>query len=569
MGKIIIGLTDHTQKEDPKMEEQEEQGKKESTVLPEPTEITVKNPRIGKVRKLEEEVKRQNELEQLRTRRIRKEQEYIEQMSKAVEDHLRNTREEQRYNEEFERLIRKDVYQMHGISEDKLQGMTEYRYALYRGTAFGMFFLSLILTGICGYLHGFGSELCIFMAFYTAIEGTLLNNGKRQHAILDVLTRILYLLLFPAMLIVFVCYELGFTEYALIVPALTIAGVVLLLLGAVSYFLYDPYRLDRKNHKKANRYIRDIEKAAIKEVELEEKALAKQAKKQEKLELKEEARQKRAAKRRERKKQIKEIFSGWKESIREKLPKKKFFLSLILTGICGYLHGFGSELCIFMAFYTAIEGTLLNNGKRQHAILDVLTRILYLLLFPAMLIVFVCYELGFTEYALIVPALTIAGVVLLLLGAVSYFLYDPYRLDRKNHKKANRYIRDIEKAAIKEVELEEKALAKQAKKQEKLELKEEARQKRAAKRRERKKQIKEIFSGWKESIREKLPKKKQEPPEILEDTKTSTAADPMGDTETSEQTEQTDAVEMTVTEGEQTEKSVDTEGSGTTSMEEA
>ena len=126
------------------MDEQEEQGKKESTVLTEPPEITVKNPRIGKVRKLEEEVKRQNELEQLRTKRIRKEQEYIEQMSKAVEDHLRNTREEQRYNEEFERLIRKDVYQMHGISEDKLQGMTEYRNALYQGTAFGMFFLSLI-----------------------------------------------------------------------------------------------------------------------------------------------------------------------------------------------------------------------------------------------------------------------------------------------------------------------------------------------------------------------------------------------------------------------------------------
>ena len=148
----------------------ENQEKNETTVLPENPEIMVKNPRIGKVRKLEEEVRRQNELEQLRTKRIRKEQEYIEQMSKAVEDHLRNTREEQYYNEEFERLIRKDVYQMHGISEDKLQGMTEYRNAWYQGTAFGMFFLSLILTGICGYLHGFGSELCIFMAFYTAIE---------------------------------------------------------------------------------------------------------------------------------------------------------------------------------------------------------------------------------------------------------------------------------------------------------------------------------------------------------------------------------------------------------------
>lgn len=301
----------------------ENQEKNETTISPEKTEIAVKNPRIGKVRKLEEEVRRQNELEQLRTKRIRKEQEYIEQMSKAVEDHLRNTREEQRYNEEFERLIRKDVYQMHGISEDKLQGMTEYRNAWYQGTAFGMFFLSLILTGICGYLHGFGSELCIFMAFYTAIEGTLLTNGKRQHALLDRLTKLLYLLLFPAMLIVFVCYELEFTEYGLIVPVLTIAGVVILVLGAISYFVYDPYRLDRRNHKKADRYIRDIEKAAVKEVELEEKVLAKQAKKQEKLELKEEARQERVAKRRERKKRRDETVSGWKESIREKLPVKK------------------------------------------------------------------------------------------------------------------------------------------------------------------------------------------------------------------------------------------------------
>ena len=77
----------------------ENQEKNETTVLPENPEIMVKNPRIGKVRKLEEEVRRQNELEQLRTKRIRKEQEYIEQMSKAVEDHLRNTREEQRYND--------------------------------------------------------------------------------------------------------------------------------------------------------------------------------------------------------------------------------------------------------------------------------------------------------------------------------------------------------------------------------------------------------------------------------------------------------------------------------------
>ena len=62
-----------------------------------------KNPRIGKVLKLEEEAKRQNELEQLRSKRIRQQQEYINQMIDSVEANLKNTKEEQKLNEEFER----------------------------------------------------------------------------------------------------------------------------------------------------------------------------------------------------------------------------------------------------------------------------------------------------------------------------------------------------------------------------------------------------------------------------------------------------------------------------------
>lgn len=216
-------------------------------------------------------------------RRIRQEQEYIDRMSLSVENHLRNTKEEQRYNEQFEERIRTEVYRMHGISEDKLQGMTEYRNAWYQGTAFAMFFLSLVLIAICGILHGFGSEICIFMAFYTAIEGALLSNGRKQSLFFAVLTKGVYLLLFPVMLVTFTCYELGFEEYALLVPVFTVAGVVVLMIGALSYFLYDPYRMDRRNRKKANRYIVEIEKAALKEVRLKERAFAKQEKKQAKL----------------------------------------------------------------------------------------------------------------------------------------------------------------------------------------------------------------------------------------------------------------------------------------------
>lgn len=295
---------------------------------PDYSDITVKNPRIGKVMRLEEEVQRQSEIEKLRSRRIRQEQEYIDRMSLSVENHLRNTKEEQRYNEQFEERIRTEVYRMHGISEDKLQGMTEYRNAWYQGTAFAMFFLSLVLIAICGILHGFGSEICIFMAFYTAIEGVLLSNGRKQSLFFTVLTKGVYLLLFPVMLVTFTCYELGFEEYALLVPVFAVAGVVVLMIGALSYFLYDPYRMDRRNRKKANRYIVEIEKAALKEVRLKERAFAKQEKKQAKFTRKEEARAQKKAERDERRRQRKETraerHARWRAWWSEKLARLKF-----------------------------------------------------------------------------------------------------------------------------------------------------------------------------------------------------------------------------------------------------
>lgn len=295
---------------------------------PDYSDITVKNPRIGKVMRLEEEVQRQSEIEKLRSRRIRQEQEYIDRMSLSVENHLRNTKEEQRYNEQFEERIRTEVYRMHGISEDKLQGMTEYRNAWYQGTAFAMFFLSLVLIAICGILHGFGSEICIFMAFYTAIEGALLSNGRKQSLFFTVLTKGVYLLLFPVMLVTFTCYELGFEEYALLVPVFAVAGVVVLMIGALSYFLYDPYRMDRRNRKKANRYIVEIERAALKEVRLKERAFAKQEKKQAKFTRKEEARAQKKAERDERRRQRKEAraerHARWRAWWSEKLARLKF-----------------------------------------------------------------------------------------------------------------------------------------------------------------------------------------------------------------------------------------------------
>lgn len=207
-----------------------------------------------------------------------------------------------------------------------------------RGLRLRCFFCLLILVAVCGVLHGFGSELCIFMAFYTAIEGTLLSNGRKQAAFFEVLIKVLYLLLYPVMLTVFVCYELKFKEYDMLVPIFVIAGVVVLMLGAVSYFAYDPYRVDKRNRKKANSYIKEMEKAALKEVRLKEKALEKlqrkNAKKAQREKVRKEKEEERRTKREARKAEREaarqkseqetpaEKIIGWWEKIRHKNEKK-------------------------------------------------------------------------------------------------------------------------------------------------------------------------------------------------------------------------------------------------------
>ena len=241
-----------------------------------------KNSKINKVMKLQQEIQRQNDLEKLRERRIMQQQEYIDKLLHSVEVTMKSTETERQFNEQFEEQVRGQIYQMHGISQDKLEGMQEARRAWYQGAAFSLFFLSLVLFGISGILDGFGSGLNLFIAFYTAIEGTLLTNERKQNAGLNIVVKVLYLLLFPVMLGMFVCAQLGYPEYELCLPYFTTGGVLVLMLGAVFYFIYDPYRLDRKSKRKADKYILGMEKAALKDIQLQDKAAKKAARQQEK-----------------------------------------------------------------------------------------------------------------------------------------------------------------------------------------------------------------------------------------------------------------------------------------------
>lgn len=239
------------------------------------------NPRRNKIVKLEKEARRRNEVEQQRTKWMQREQEYLDRMIDSVEQNMRSTQQQKESNERFQRHIQLEVYRMHGISEDKLQGMEERRAALYQGTAFALFFLSIVMVILCGALHGFDHSITLFMAFYTAVEASLLTQGRRKHRVLTFLTRILYLALFPIMLVEFVFFELKLPQYEQVTPIFTIAGVVVLILGAIAYFAYDPYTDDRANRKKADKYIKKMGKSAQHDIRAQEKELEKRRKKEE------------------------------------------------------------------------------------------------------------------------------------------------------------------------------------------------------------------------------------------------------------------------------------------------
>lgn len=246
------------------------------------------NLRVQKAEYIRQQLEKQRQAEDALLEQMMQEQSVIDELQKSMDDSMERTAESRKYNQEFQEKMNAQVYAMHGLSVDKLQGMKEYKRAFYKGCAASLFLLSLVLVIFCGVLHGFQSEICIFMLAYTAIEGTLLASGTRRMKVLSALCGFLYLLMFPIMLVMFVCFELQYPEYEMFLPYIIVAGICFAVLGAASYFLSDPYRREKRNIRRAKEQIKEVEKIAKKEVrknkriqEKEDTARAKRMRKEE------------------------------------------------------------------------------------------------------------------------------------------------------------------------------------------------------------------------------------------------------------------------------------------------
>lgn len=306
----------------------------------------LENLRVRKAVWVQEQIQRQREAEDALFAQIKQEQQALDALRDSISQNMECTREARKYNQEFRENMDAQVYAMYGITEDKLQGMREYRNAYYRGCAFSLFFLSVVLVVLCGILHGFQSQLCLFMATFTGIQGTLLNQEGRRGRILNFCCKVLYLLMFPLMMVIFICYELKYPEYGLFLPIFTIFGIVVLVAGTSAYFLHNPYRRDRRAVEEAKGTIRDIGKAARKEVrrnrKARERAEKREAQKQQRLQKLAGKKRQRLQKRARHKLQRQQARAGRKERMLSLLKRGqdvKGSMKEVAGGIAGKAQG--------------------------------------------------------------------------------------------------------------------------------------------------------------------------------------------------------------------------------------
>ena len=251
--------------------------------------IPQESERIQRAEWIHEQVKLQREAEDEAWEKIMEEQKLLTERRRSIDADINSNRELKRYHEDCMEDITDQVYSLHGISVDKLEGIKEYRNALFRGEAFIVFCISVIMAAIVAYAYGPTSQLCLYVLMCVGAEGALLSQKRKN-------------ILFFIPLILIAVELIGYKLYPQYLEYVTMVGealaLLLMMIGTVGYFVHNPYRKDRKNIKAAKSDLKELHKVAKKSVKKNKKSRikneakeAKLAAKQAKYELKEKKRQ--------------------------------------------------------------------------------------------------------------------------------------------------------------------------------------------------------------------------------------------------------------------------------------
>ena len=260
--------------------------------------IPQESERIQRAEWIHEQVKLQREAEDEAWEKIMEEQKLLTERRRSIDADINSNRELKRYHEDCMEDITDQVYSLHGISVDKLEGIKEYRNALFRGEAFIVFCISVIMAAIVAYAYGPTSQLCLYVLMCVGAEGALLSQKRKN-------------IVFFIPLILKASEMAGYKLYQPYLEYVTLAGealaLLLMMIGTVGYFVHNPYRKDRKNIKAAKSDLKELHKVAKKSVKKNKKRrikneakaaklAAKQAKRETKADIKEQKRQNKLSK---------------------------------------------------------------------------------------------------------------------------------------------------------------------------------------------------------------------------------------------------------------------------------
>ena len=242
--------------------------------------------RIQRAEWIHDQVKLQREREDETWEKIMEEQKLITERMRSIDDDISRNRELERYHEGCLEDITDQVYSLHGVTTDKLEGMTRYKNAKFQGEATVVFAMSIMIAAIAAYAYGVTSQVCMFMLLCIGAEGALLSGPHKKRNLLGGIFRTLFfvpVILMAAEVISFKYYE-NYYEYVTMIGEA--AAILLVVIGTATYFLYNPYRKDKKYVKEAQADLKELHKAARKSVKKNQKLRMKNEAKDQKVQAK-------------------------------------------------------------------------------------------------------------------------------------------------------------------------------------------------------------------------------------------------------------------------------------------
>lgn len=242
--------------------------------------------RVQRAEWIHDQVKLQREREDETWEKIMEEQKLITERMRSIDDDISRNRELERYHEGCLEDITDQVYSLHGVTTDKLEGMTRYKNAKFQGEATVVFVMSIMIAAVAAYAYGVTSQVCMFILLCIGAEGALLSGPHKKRNLLGGIFRTLFfvpVILMAAEVISFKYYE-NYYEYVTMIGEA--AAILLVVIGTATYFLYNPYRKDKKYVKEAQADLKELHKAARKSVKKNQKLRMKNEAKDQKVQAK-------------------------------------------------------------------------------------------------------------------------------------------------------------------------------------------------------------------------------------------------------------------------------------------